>query len=127
MKKKLGFYALIVSAVLLIAALATYGGSYVVVKSVYTWLAVALVIEAVGLVLTFMNKKAEWINWIPGVGAVVAMWGLMQGVNSMLDACGYVVAGLYLFSDIQGWVVFMVIAVLAVIAGVVAGFSKLAE
>lgn len=127
MKKGIGFSFVTVSAVLTVAAIALYGKSYTINSASYGWLAAALLVDVIGLLMVCIGKKGAWINWIPVVGAALTMMGVMQSVNIMLDAVGYVVAGLYLFSDIQGWVVFMVVGVLAVICDVAAGFASLAK
>lgn len=125
--KGFGFYTTIVSAILTIAALALYGKSFTTVQIVYVWLAAALAVEVIGIIAAVIGKGGEWTNWVPVIGAAATMWGLLQGVDVMLDPCGYVVAGLYVFSDIQGWVIFMVVAVVAVIVNLIGGFAKIVK
>ena len=45
----------------------------------------------------------------------------------MLDAFGYVVSGLYQFSQIKSYVIYAVIVVIAMTLNVVAGFTGLVE
>lgn len=127
MKKGFGFYCVIVSAILAAASLFLYGKSYTTNTATYLWLGIALAVDILAIVLPIAMKKGEWLNWLPVIGAVVTMWGLVQSINIMLDACGYVVSGLYQFSDIQGWVIFMVCAVLAFLVDVIAGFGKVVK
>ena len=127
MKKGFGFICAIISAVLAAAALVMYGGSYTTNQTTYMWLGIALAVDVLAILLAVVVKKGEWINWLPAIGAVVTMWGLLQSVNIMLDAVGYVVAGLYVFSDIKGWVIFMVLAVLAFLFDVIGGFAKVVK
>ena len=127
MKKGFGFICAIISAVLAAAALAMYGGSYTTNQDTYMWMGIALAVDVIAIILALVVKKGEWINWIPVIGAVVTMWGLLQSVNIMLDAVGYVVSGLYVFSDIQGWVIFMGLAVAAFLFDVIGGFAKVVK
>ena len=127
MKKGFGFYLVIVSAILAAASLVLYGSSYTTNNETYMWMGIALAVDVLAVVLAIVAKKGEWLNWLPVIGAVVTMWGLLQSVNIMLDACGYVVSGLYVFSDIQGWVYFMVAAVVACLVDMIAGFAKVVK
>ena len=69
----------------------------------------------------------ELINWAAPVNAVVTALTAIMSCSLMLDAFGYVVSGLYQFSQIKSYIVYAVIVVIAVILNVVAGFTGIVE
>ena len=69
----------------------------------------------------------ELINWAAPVNAVVTALTAIMSCSLMLDAFGYVVSGLYQFSQIKSYVIYAVIVVIAMTLNVVAGFTGLVE
>ena len=89
------------------------------------------VIPAIVVVMVMARVKIagakELINWAAPVNAVVTALTAIMSCSLMLDAFGYVVSGLYQFSQIKSYVIYAVIVVIAMTLNVVAGFTGLVE
>ena len=123
-EKKVGFYLVIAAALLSLVSLLVYRTVLSRLGMVYG----LSVIPAIVVVMVMAGVKIagakELINWAAPV--VTALTAIMS-CSLMLDAFGYVVSGLYQFSQIKSYIVYAVIVVIAVILNVVAGFTGIVE
>lgn len=126
-KKAIGFYLSIVAAVLALAASFLYGNTMEKTAGVKEMMIIAAVVNILIVVGALGLKKANLLGWLAVIGAALCMYGMMKSVNNMLDPIGYVVSGLYQFSEIQGWVVFMAVSVVAFLMDIIAGFTNIVK
>lgn len=122
-EKKAGFYLVLAAALLSLVSMLVYRTVLSQMEIVYG----LSVIPAVVVVLVLAGIKAvgakELFNWAAPVNAVVAALTAIISCSIMLDAFGYVVSGLYQFSQIRSYVVYAVIVVVEIILNVAAGFT----
>ncbi len=118
-KKGLGFYLVLAGAVLTVVGAIVYGMSYAPMSVIYLPLVLS-VVAAAGVV--FLPKKLA--IFMPTVNALLLAFAIGWSLMSMLDPIGYVISGLYPLSDIITYIVFAVIAFLALLLNLVSGFVK---
>ena len=126
-EKKSGFYLVIAAAILLLASLVIYRNVLSQMQIVY----VLSVITVVIAVLAFVGEKVlganELLNWVAPLNAVITALTAIISCSVMLDAFGYVVSGLYQFSQIQSYVIYAVVVIIAIVLNVAAGFTGIVE
>ncbi len=115
--KSIGFYLTVVAMVLMLIGLPFYAKSAYAISTVYIMTAIVVVAE-VGMFLT----KGEIANGLCIVGTVAAAAAVIYSFSTQLDAIGYVLSGLYTFSQIQGFVTFAVLAIIGWILFIAASF-----
>ena len=121
MKKAAGFYVVLVSAVLALVSVFLYSGAMITVSNTRIMLIISVIVAALALALAGKLSPAI-TGWAGPICAVLTGLGIFFSVNVMADPIGYVISGLYVFSDIQGYIIFMVVAIIAMILDIVAGF-----
>ncbi len=120
--KSVGFYLTLAAAVLMLVGLPFYAQSAYAISTVYIMAAIVAV-AVVGMFLT----KGEIANGLCIVGTAAAAAAVIFSFSTQLDPIGYVVAGLYTFSQIQGFVVFAVLAIVGWILLIVASFTGVSK
>jgi len=120
--KSVGFYLTLAAAVLMLIGLPFYAQSAYAIPTVYIMTAIVAV-AVVGMFLT----KGEIANGLCIAGTVAAAAALIYSFSTQLDAIGYVLSGLFTFSQIQGFVVFAVLAVIGWILLIVASFTGVSK
>lgn len=120
--KSVGFYLTLAAAVLMLVGLPFYAQSAYAISTVYIMTAIVAV-AVVGMFLT----KGELANGLCIVGTVAAAAAVIFSFSTQLDAIGYVLSGLFTFSQIQGFVVFAVLAIIGWILLIVASFTGVSK
>lgn len=123
MKRGLGYYVVALSAILALVSIFLYSGAMITVSNTRIMLIISVVVAACALVLGTKLPPAV-SGWVGPVCAVLTGLGIFLSVNVMADPIGYVYSGLYVFSDIQGYVVFAVVAGIAMLLDIIAGFMN---
>jgi hypothetical protein len=118
----IGCYFVLVSAVLSIVSLIIYGTVLHKMTSVFVLTILAVVLAIVAIAGSKNDNPI--FSWVTCVNA--ALMGLAAAVsaNVMVDAIGYVVSGLNTFDTIQSYIVYLVVAVVAMVLDIIAGFLK---
>lgn len=119
--KTIGFYLLIVAAVLSVVSVFFYIGAEVT----STPIIVMVVISAVLAVAAAALAAVKLLDLAATVCAVLLAWALVQSVSSQLDPLGWWVSGLYTLSQVLGFLVFAGLSVLAIILYLIASFTNL--
>ena len=126
-EKRFGFYLLMIAAILSLASMVLYNTVLNRLGIVYGLSVITVVIA----VLAFAGEKVlgsnELLNWMAPVNAVITALTAIISCSVMLDAFGYVVSGLYQFSQIQSYVIYAVVVVIAMVLNVAAGFTGIVE
>ena len=125
MKKSVGFFIEILAAIVGIVSVVLYGSSYMTSQNAYIFLIAAVVVALVGALGA--QKKPEICNWAAPVAATLAAAGIAYSITVMSDAIGYVISGLYSMDDIKSWITFMVVACIAWLLYLIAGFTGMAK
>lgn len=127
MKEKIsvGFYLTIVAAVLSVAGLFLYSGVMYRMTVVYIFLAGAVAVEVVLLVLSNVKMKLPVYEVLPVVNSVLTAAAAVAAVSLMVNQIGYVIAGLDGMETLYGLVYYEIVAVLAMILNIVAAFLPL--
>ncbi len=120
--KSVRFYLTLAAAVLMLIGLPFYAQSAYAIPIVYVMTAIAAV-AVVGMFLT----KGEIANGLCIAGAVAAAAAVIFSFSTQLDAIGYVMTGLFTFSQIQGFVIFAVLAIVGWILFIVASFTGVSK
>lgn len=123
-KKAGGFYLTIAAAVLAIVGAVLYGSVMYKMNEVYILLAAAIVLGVLAFVLA---GKTALVSLIPVVNAVLMASAAVWSANLMVNQIGYVIAGLDGMDTIQGFIVFCVIAVVAMLLNIIASFMPMAK
>lgn len=123
-KKAGGFYLTIAAAVLAIVGAVLYGSVMYKMNEVYILLAAAIVLGVLAFVLA---GKTALINLVPVVNAALMASAAVWSANLMVNQIGYVIAGLDGMDTIQGFIVFCVIAVVAMLLNIIASFMPMAK
>jgi len=120
--KSVSFYLTLAAAVLMLVGLPFYAQSAYAIPTVYIMTAIVAVM-VVGMFLT----KGELANGLCVVGTVAAAAAVIYSFSTQLDAIGYVMSGLFTFSQIQGFVIFAVLAIVGWILLIVASFTGVSK
>lgn len=120
--KSVSFYLTLVAAVLLLVGLPFYAQSAYAISTVYIMTAVVVAVE-IAIFLT----KGEIANGLCIAGAVAAAAAVIFSFSTQLDAIGYVLSGLFTFSQIQGFVTFAILAIVGWILFLVASFTGVSK
>lgn len=123
-KKAGGFYLTLVAAVLAIVGVILYGSVMYKMNAVYILLAAAIVFGILAFILT---GKTSAVNLIPVVNAVLMASAAVWSANLMVNQIGYVIAGLDGVDTIQSFIVFCVLAVIAMLLNIVASFMPMVK
>lgn len=127
MKTPVGFWLTIGAAVFALVGVIVYSTVMNTKMGCFATNAIAVVICVLGLAGTKLIGNKEIPNWAPCIAAVLIGYTMVSSASVMVDAIGYVVSGLYLFSDIQTYVIFLAVDFIALALNAAAGFLKLVE
>lgn len=118
--KAVGFYLTAAAAVLALVGIFVYGTVMYKFTPVYILLAAAVVAEIVSVVM----KKQVFCEVIPIINAVLtasaAVWSAMVMVNQI----GYVIASLDPISTITTYIVYLAVAIVAMLFNIIAAFMN---
>ena len=125
-KKSLGFYILAAGAVITVICIVLYGSAMNKANSAYGFMVAAAVVAIAALVIGAVtgNKIANWGGFC---AAVLMMAGLAWSLTVMVDAIGYVSAGLYQFSLLQSYIVFAVCGGIAWLLFLMSSFMNVVQ
>lgn len=129
MKKKqsIGFYAMILAAILSVAGLAVYGSVMYTLNLVRYLLIAAVALAAVVIVLTFVIGHKSIFSAVTVINAALMAASAVYGASLMVNQIGYVIAGLDDMSTIQSFITFTVIAVISMLLYIIASFLPMAK
>lgn len=116
--KTTGFYMTIAAAVLSIVGAILYGSVMYRMNLVYGFLAASAVLGVLAFVLNKMSISAV----IPVINSALTASAAVWAVSLMVNQIGYVVAGLDGMDTIKGFIVYEVVAVLAMLLNIIASF-----
>lgn len=120
--KGIGGYFVLAAAVLSVISLFVYGMVLNKTAMVFVLTIVAVVLAVVSLV---MGKDENPIYpWVTCVNGALTALGAALSAGVMVDAIGYVISGLNTFDTIQSYVIYLVIAIAAMVCNILAGFLK---
>ena len=122
-EKKVGFYLMCAAAVLSLISMVIYRTVLSQMKIVYGLSIIPAIITILIVVIVKALGEKEVLNWAAAVNAVITALTAIISCSIMLDAFGYVVSGLYQFSQIRSYVIYAVVVVIAMILNVAAGFT----
>lgn len=118
--KAAGFYLTAAAAVAALAGIFVYGTVMYKFTPVYVLLAAAVVVEVAAVVLR-IKRLSEVIPVINAVlTASAAVWSAMVMVNQI----GYVIASLDPVSTITSYIVYLAVAIAAMLINIVAAFMN---
>lgn len=121
--KSIGFYLSAASAVLAVISVVLYGG-VLYQSSIVTGLLVAAIVVCVAAVgASFAVNGLEAVNLLPAVSSVLLIVAAALAAGPMVREVAYVYAGLNPMDNLQGWIIFTVVTVVAWLVSVVATFG----
>lgn len=124
-KKSAGMIIMCIAVVVCIVSVILYGKSYNTTKNAYIFLIASAV---VGLISALgAQKLPKLFNWGAPIAAVLACAGIAYSATVMADPIGYVIAGLYSMDTLTGFITFGVVALVAWLLYIVAGFTGMAK
>lgn len=115
-----GFYLTLVAAILALVDVILYGKVMYTMPVVYGVLIAAVVVELLAIVI---NKRV-FNNFLPIIEGVLLGYGLAMSFFVMVNQIGYVIAGLDKIDTLYSFIAFAVIAGIAMLLSIVAGFLK---
>lgn len=121
--KLIGFHLSAVAAVLAIVSVVLYGGVMYQSSLVTGLLVAAIVVSVAAVGASFAVKGLEAVNLLPAVSSVLLIVAAALAAGPMVREVAYVYAGLNPMDNLQGWIIFTVVTVVAWLASVVATFS----
>ena len=114
-----GAYLSVLAGILAVAAMILYEGVLLQVQAPAVCL---IAVFLIGVAEFFL--EGEWTGWLTVAQSCLLVLAFMSSLNIMLDPIGYVVAGLYQYSDIAGYVTFGVVVGVALLCTLAGGFLK---
>ena len=117
--KGIGAYLSLAAGILAVVAMILYNKVLLQVSAPAGCLIAVIVIS-----LAVFFLEGEWTGWLTALQASLLMLAFMTSLNVMLDPIGYVVSGLYQYSDIASFVAFGVVVGVAMLCAMVGGFLK---
>lgn len=123
--KTIGFYLLIVAAVLSVVSVFFYIGAEVTSTPIIVMVVISAVLAVAAAALAAVKPGLKLLDLAATVCAVLLAWALVQSVSSQLDPLGWWVSGLYTLSQVLGFLVFAGLSVLAIILYLIASFTNL--
>lgn len=122
-KKSVGFYLSAVSAVLAIVSVVLYGGVMYQSGLVTGLLVAAIVVSVAAVGASFAVNGLEAVNLLPAVSSVLLIVAAALAAGPMVREVAYVFAGLNPMDNLQGWIIFTVVTVVAWLVSVAATFG----
>ena len=123
--KTIGFYLLIVAAVLSVVGVFFYSGAEVTSFPIIVMVVVSAVVAVAAAVLAAAKPGLKFLNLTATVCAVLLAWALVQSVTSQLDPLGWWVSGLYTLDQVMGFLVFAALSGAAILLYLVTSFVNL--
>ena len=127
MKKTLGYYLSVASAVLALVSVFLYIGVGSSNAFVIPLLIASVVLSATVLVATALNKKIPGANMLPVINSALSMGAVGLATIPTVTLIVLVAMGMNAFSTIQSYVVFAVVAGIAWLLNIVSSFMGIAE
>lgn len=122
MKKTIGFYLSILSAVLALICVYLYGSVSVANNTVRPLLIASVVISALVLAATVAKVKFPGGNLLPIVNSALCMGAIGLASIPLASSIVFVALGMNDVSSIQGFITFAVVAAVAWICNIVSAF-----
>lgn len=123
--KSAAFYLMILAAVLVLIGLIFFQTATVHPSGTTTLGIVVIALTVLMAVLAGLKTKLPVLNLCATVIAVLLAWTLIQSVTAQLDPLGFWVSGLYTFDQVRGYIIFAVLAGIALLLDVIATFIDL--
>ena len=120
-----GVYIVLIAAVIAAVAAFLYGNVMYKYQPVYYFLIGAIVLSFVAFLLATSVPLCAGL--IPVINAALLASAVVWAASLMVNQIGYVVAGLDGMDTIQGFIVFAVLGVIAMLLNIVAAFTATAK
>ncbi len=120
-----GVYIVLIAAVIAAVAAFLYGNVMYKYQPVYYFLIGAIVLSVVAFLLATSVPLCAGL--IPVINAALLASAVVWAASLMVNQIGYVVAGLDGMDTIQGFIVFAVLGVIAMLLNIVAAFTATAK
>lgn len=121
-KKSMSFYFMIVAAVLCAVGLFFYRKAEITEKIVFIGGGAAIVLTVLLGIFVGLKVKAEFVNLLSTISAVLLGWTLVHSFNAQLDSLGFWISGLYFFDQIKAFLYFAVCVFVAILLNLIASF-----
>lgn len=122
--KALGSYLAAAVAVLSLVAVVVYNSVSLQNSSVFGFLIGAVVLAAASVALSKLVENNWIVALLPVATSVVITLAIGNAFTPMVDQLGFVVSGLDPVSTIAGFITYVVIAAVAMIASIVSCFTS---
>ena len=123
--KTVGFYLLIVAAVLSVVGVFFYNSAEVTSFPSIVMVIISAVVAIAAAALAAAKPGLKFLNLAATVCAVLLAWALIQSVSSQLDPLGWWVSGLYTFDQVMGFLVFAALSGAAILLYLITSFVNL--
>lgn len=121
-KKTLGFYLTAAAALLSVIGLIFYRSAMAGVSGVFTLVMIAVAVEIIMVIATAVIGNKKILELSSSICAVVMAGALIMSFIPQVDNLGYLVSGLYSFSDMKSFILYAVFALAALICYIAASF-----
>lgn len=121
-KKTSGFYLTAAATILSVIGLIFYRSAMARVQDVFTLVMIAAVIEIIMVIVTAVIGNKKILELSSSVCALVVAGALIQSFIPQVDNLGYLVSGLYSFSDMKSFILYAVLTIAALICYIIASF-----
>ncbi|MDO4647615.1 MAG: hypothetical protein Q4B26_03110 [Eubacteriales bacterium] len=119
--KAFGFYGTLCAAILSLAAMIVYRGVLYRMPVVFALLGITVVLTVLAAFLS--GKKWEVLNYLASVNAVLTACAAIIAVALMVNQVAYVVSGLDPMKTIMSFVVYEILAVIALLINLISSFG----
>ena len=126
MKKSIGFFLSIASAVIALVSIFLYGNVFAQADNTRTCLIVSVIVAAIAIGMSFTSMK-ELPNLVGGIFAVLLIVAACFSIGPMVTPIAYYYSGLYDFSTISGYVTFCAAWAAAWVLALVSSFIGLTK
>lgn len=122
--KAAGFYPALAATVLALVALICYLPARGAVQNAILVMAAAVAVQVLLNLLALKIQNRTVMNLGVSVSAVLCAAGIMLSLPMQLDNLGYLVSGLYSVGDLQNYLLFLVMGVVALLLYLAASFME---
>jgi len=123
--KTIGFYLLVVAAVLSIVGVIFYNSAEVTSGPIMIMVVVSAVLALAAAALAAVKPGLKFLNLAATLCAVLLAWALIQSVSSQLDPIGWWISGLYTLDQVIGFLVFAALSGLSIVLYLISSFKNL--
>lgn len=126
-KKTVGFYLTVLATILTVIGLIFYLSYRSVQVGAIQLTVAAICVEVLLIVVSAVAGNKPILDLASSISAILLAAGVMVSLPSQIDGFGFLAAGLYTFDDIRNGVIYLVLAVVALLFYIVASFMNLGK